>query len=450
MKQQNACMVEGTTQTYTSIYSSPGNRRSCFAIFICILFALSFFPLCNTAFAQTSTPNPKYKARQEAEKDSVVPFKKRWSIRTNAVDWLLVLPNAAVEFDVGKSPYNRYTVGLGFKWNWNTSQNYKPSIVYNILDVRPEFRYYYRTEPRNNQRSKDEKISFFKRMKEDVFTIKRLHPRYWRAYYIGAYINATKYSLKFGKQGKQGSAYGAGVTGGFSIPLYGYKEKYVDLEFGGSLGLMYAKYDTFKHDPESNCYPRIPEKSKGGHMVPFPVVSDLRVSFVFRFASVKNKYKLVDNDKLNARLERKRLKMERKDSLRQVKLREDAVKDSLKAIKLKEKEAEKIAKQQADSLKRLGIDIEKKEETVVLKDSVAIQPSDSTTIDTKQSGSKKASKKDKKKKKEANEIKPEKEKKPAKEKKEKKDKKKKDKKGEQNNLPDQQQAVEKKEDGEKK
>ena len=231
------------------------------------------------------------------EKDTVIPFKSRWAIKTNAVDWLAMLPNATVEFDLSKSVYNRLTLNLGVKWNWETRQNYKPAIVYNIFDVRTELRYYYRTQLRNVNNEASGKRGVFRKLKEDVFSKQKSHPRFWRAYYVGGYLGTSDYTLKLGKRGIQGKAYGLGISAGFAIPLYGYGEKAIDLELGGSLGVQYTKFDTFEHDPESNCYPRIPEKSKDWHFTPFPVLSDVRVAFVYRFSSVKNKYKLVDHKK---------------------------------------------------------------------------------------------------------------------------------------------------------
>ena len=63
------------------------------------------------------------------------------------------------------------------------------------------------------------------------------------------------------------------------------------MELGGSAGLLYTSYDVYTHDAESNCYPRIADKCKGGHIVPFPLITDLRVAFVYRFMSVGSKYK---------------------------------------------------------------------------------------------------------------------------------------------------------------
>lgn len=299
-------------------------------------------------------------ARKKAveNKDSIMPFKSRLAFKTNAVDWFLLLPNVTAEFDLFGSPYKHYTLSLGIKGNWSTSQNYKPSIVYNLFDARVEFRKYFRTSQRNFHHL--DSASFFQRMKEEVFTVKRFHPRYWRAYYWGVYADAANYNFKFGSRGMQGSAYGLGVSGGFSIPLYGYRDNFVDLELGASVGFVYTKYDAYRHDEESNCYPRLPEKSKGGHLVPFPVVSDLRVAFVYRFStSVKNKYKLIDYDKIHAREEAKRQKQLRRDSIGEArdkarglkKLQRDSLKlakDSLSVIKDSLKRQEKLMK---DSLK---------------------------------------------------------------------------------------------------
>ena len=175
----------------------------------------------------------------------------------------------------------------------------------------------------------------------------------------------------------QGSAFGLGVSGGFSIPLYGYRENFVDLELGASVGLAYTKYDAYRHDEESNCYPRLPEKSKGGHLVPFPVVSDLRVAFVYRFStSVKNKYKLIDYDKINARSEAKRQKQLRRDSIseartkirEQKKLQKDSLnlaKDSLSQIKDSLKRQDKLMKDSLEQIRKLD-----KEQAKLMKDSL--------------------------------------------------------------------------------
>ena len=75
---------------------------------------------------------------------------------------------------------------------------------------------------------------------------------------------SASYNFKIGKEGKQGNAYGAGISVGYTAPLYGYRNNYIDLELGGSAGLLYTSYDVYTHDAESDCYPRIAEKCKSG------------------------------------------------------------------------------------------------------------------------------------------------------------------------------------------
>ena len=78
-------------------------------------------------------------------------FIERFSLKTNAVEWLLTVPNLQVEFDILPSQYNRHTVQLGAKYNWNTGGKYAPYYVFNVFDIRPEYRYHFRlknTPPR--------------------------------------------------------------------------------------------------------------------------------------------------------------------------------------------------------------------------------------------------------------------------------------------------------------
>lgn len=251
----------------------------------------------NDAYAQ-----PKNGRKEDAKAENL-SFKDRWGFKTNAIDWLLTVPNVGVEFDLGNTIRNKHTIGANLKWNWNTSQKYKPSIVFNLFDARIEWRQYFRTRRRyTNTTMKD---GFMKYLNDNILTTKRKNPRDWRAYYWGIYANAASYNFKLGKQGIQGNSYGAGVSLGYTAPLYGYRNNYVDLEIGGSVGLAYAKYDVYEHDAESDCYPRIADKCKGGHLVPFPLITDLRVAFVYRFVSVKDKYKQSVTRRIDIRNEKR-------------------------------------------------------------------------------------------------------------------------------------------------
>lgn len=249
-----------------------------------ILFFCFLILFINNIGAQETTEDTPKKNPEE------ISSKQRFGIRTNAFDWLLTIPNISVEYDLGNTIRSKRTIGASIKWNWDTSHKLKPPTVFNILDGRVEWRQYFRTRQRPPG-VPAKGANLYTRLKEGVFTTKRQAPRTDRAYFWGIYANAARYSLKFGKEGKQGTAFGAGLSLGYTAPLYGYDNGSLDFELGGSIGLLYTSYDVYTHDAESSTYAFDPAKSKGGHLVPFPVVTDLRVAFVYRFMSVSEKYK---------------------------------------------------------------------------------------------------------------------------------------------------------------
>lgn len=53
---------------------------------------------------------PRYNAgKKDDAKAELISFKDRWGIKTNAVDWLLTIPNIGVEFDLGNTIRNKRT-----------------------------------------------------------------------------------------------------------------------------------------------------------------------------------------------------------------------------------------------------------------------------------------------------------------------------------------------------
>lgn len=247
---------------------------------------LLLLSISGSAGAQTETD--KEKGKESAKSLEEISLKQRFGFRTNAVDWLLTIPNVSVEFDLGNTIRSKRTISMGFKYNWETQHKVSPSTVFNIFDARVEWRQYFRTRRRGYV---TDNPGLMTRLKERVFTTKRANPRVERAYFWGIYAHASSYSLKIGKEGKQGTAYGAGLSLGYTAPLYGYRNGALDFEMGGSIGLLYNSYDVYTHDAESNTYGFDPAKSKGGHLTPFPAITDLRVAFVYRFMSVSDKYK---------------------------------------------------------------------------------------------------------------------------------------------------------------
>lgn len=217
------------------------------------------------------------------------PLIDRIAVRTNALDWMLTVPNIGFEIDLNGSEFNAITLGLSAKYNWNTlhynsstGNTYAPPTAFNLLDIRPEAKYWYRT--RKGIRSKN-KFNF------ESFLKDKKHPKTWRANYVGAYANYSTYTFKFGKRGMQGHAIGVGVSAGYSIPMYEYRKGAVDVELGASVGLQVCTRDMFAHNPDGYFYVPVIEGTKDLHLTPFPVISDVRVAFVWRHKSIKDKVK---------------------------------------------------------------------------------------------------------------------------------------------------------------
>lgn len=73
-------------------------------------------------------------------------------------------------------------------------------------------------------------------------------------------------------------------------PFYNFKNgNSMDFELGASAGLCYAKYDKYRLDRESNCYP----VTEAGKTAILPMVNDLRVGLVYRFGNypITKKYR---------------------------------------------------------------------------------------------------------------------------------------------------------------
>lgn len=200
-------------------------------------------------------------------------FRERFTYKTNALEWLLLLPNAGIEFDLTKSRYNRSTLSLTAKYKWATKSRMLPQVVYNLFDIRPEYRFYYRSIP---GRSSDKP---------------------WRAHYIGAYLDYASYSFKFAPTGITGKSAGAGLSWGYDLPRYQYNKCALDIEFGLSVGLQASQYSLFTHDTSTDSFQQKGD-ARPWHMTPFPVASEFRVALALTPLSVAHKYLLNDPRKL--------------------------------------------------------------------------------------------------------------------------------------------------------
>lgn len=292
--------------------------------------------------------NADAKAREKAGR--TVPFKDMWSIRTNALEWLLTIPNIGVEFDLSNSIYNRNTIGVNLRYNWNTTHNYTTPMVFNVFEVRPEYRRYWRINDKlsfgnwfNETFSpRDKSSSDGASRKKNNFWNKT-----WRAYYIGGYANAGTYSFKFGKEGHQGQMYGAGLIAGYVLPLYQYDKSAIDIEFGVALGFAATSYKAFGHNANGDYYYEIPSKSREFHVVPYPVVSELKVAFVYRMKSIDDKYKREDQQKIFDAQRREQDKTARMDSVK-------TAREAQKKLKEEQKTARQDSLAKVRELKKSG------------------------------------------------------------------------------------------------
>lgn len=305
---------------------------------------------------------------------------ERISVRTNAADWLLLTPNIGVEYDIRNTNWNRWSVGVNLRGNWQSSHTYKPGIVYNLTGIRAEVRNYRRTR----QIEYTDTIYDKNGNPVSIESSKGLKPHYWptarffstrrkkikyplNTYYRGLYLSYNDFSLKFAKEGKQGSALAVGMTYGIIRPLYEYSNgNSLDFELGISGGIAYAKYDTYRHDRESDCYSVV--ESKDWHIVPYPVISEVKVGFVYRFGNYpitkkyrwrydvdipyQNKYDSIALAKDNWRTFGKK---DRADSLRNAKLEKHKADSINKVTKKADKLKAKLADELRDSLRKDSI-----------------------------------------------------------------------------------------------
>lgn len=236
-------------------------------------------------------------------------FKDRIAIRTNIVDWVLTSPNIAFDYDIVNTPYRKNSIGLSFKYNWNTYHNYIPQRVYNLLDARIDYRFYWRQQPYDNRDNyygdwEREWINSSKgldKLRARLNCFRSVdNPKPHISIFAGPYVSVSNFSIKLNAAdnalGRQGMVFGAGITGGIALPLYSYKNgAALDLELGGSIGLHLASYRFYKADVENNEYqPSSNRKGKSHKYVFAPLPSDIRVALVYRFRSISKQHTEID------------------------------------------------------------------------------------------------------------------------------------------------------------
>lgn len=254
-------------------------------------YLLIMLLLCNPVFAVSGS---------EETKSDTLKFKERLGIHTNALGWLLLTPNVGIEYDVVRNDHKKVSLLFSGRYNWASNQDLNSRYVYNIAGLRAETRWYYRIRERRAWENDlvESTEGFFNRL----FESKRLlfsnpNPHSYRAYYVGPYVSYDNLTLKLGSEGRQGNIISAGVSFGYTFPLYMYNNgTALDLEFGASVGAAYMAYDKFGYNDEDKCY--IAKGEQKGELLPYPVISDLRVSLVYRMEPIRNQIKYVNEESL--------------------------------------------------------------------------------------------------------------------------------------------------------
>jgi|GEM_PF-1613549 len=117
--------------------------------------------------------------------------------------------------------------------------------------------------------------------------------RNWRAYYLGLWAGVDNWSISLTGKGKQGQGIGAGVVGGYTLPLLPQKfprEGSLDLDLGLAVGWKAVKYDAYTYEAQTQHYVYDPARSHPSwKVVPYPIVQDIHVSLVWRFRGIKSK-----------------------------------------------------------------------------------------------------------------------------------------------------------------
>lgn len=285
--------------------------------------------------------------------DKPVSFGKRFSFHTNLVDWGLTIPNIGVEFDFSGKRTGHYSIAAHVKYRPNilqgvnpikTHSTVNPRFVFNVLQVRGEIRKYWRTFVYGNvlreeyrvlkivradstisvngkdsvtvkyKKAKDvKKKSFFLThlIRKYLMGAQRKKARDWRAYYLGLYASADKFTYNFDANGRMGSGVSAGLTAGYTFPMYPMRNgASIDLDLGLSVGARMQKYTKFKYDEETHCY--VNRGFQDWEVVKRPVLADAHVSLVYRFNSIDNKVRGCD-ERFKRVMERYQKRIQKKD-----------------------------------------------------------------------------------------------------------------------------------------
>ena len=216
-------------------------------------------------------------------------IRDRIALRTNVMDWALMIPNIGAEFDVKNTNWNRWTVGFNVRYNWQTSHTYTHFLVYNFFQARLEARQYWRTRRIGDKQAHSKEIEHHTKIWDKAISIRRSkvkHPT--TTWYRGFFVAYNSYSFLIPNRGHQGHSYMVGVCYGLVRPLFGFNSgNSLDFELGISGGLVYYKDDVYQHDQVNDRY--FVTESKPAKWLPYPMLNEIRLGLVYRIGHEKSR-----------------------------------------------------------------------------------------------------------------------------------------------------------------
>lgn len=216
----------------------------------------------------------------------------RIAVRTNMVDWTLMIPNIGVELDLGRTNWSRYAINLNLRYRPKTNRTYAKPVTFEMTEVRLEARQYWR----ERQAEAYGVLSRHTNLFDKLMSCRRMVPRHPRTtYYRGIYVAFDDYNVRIPhvySLGRQGQQITAGLTWGFVRPLYAFTNgNSLDLECGISGGMGITNDDSFYYDKQKG--ENVKSWTRGWRFMYTPVLNDLRVGFVYRFGKypIQKKYR---------------------------------------------------------------------------------------------------------------------------------------------------------------
>lgn len=204
----------------------------------------------------------------------------RVSLRTNGVDWLLLLPNFGVEVDVRNNNWSRWSVALNGKYNWRTSQTFDHPMVWDLKSFRIDVRNYWRTRKIDGRAVKAHTHWYDRLFSQRRYAQRHPLTTYYRGFFL-AYDDYA-YRIKLSEDGKQGKSIIGGVSYGIVRPIYKFPDgTSIDVDFGLSLGWGVEKFSRFTFDKETSKYV-VTQNNTKWQLMRYPVVHELRAGLVYR------------------------------------------------------------------------------------------------------------------------------------------------------------------------